>query len=108
MISKYIGETEKNLARVFGEAERAGAVLLFDEADALFGKRSEVKDAHDRFANAEVAYLLQRVETFDGLAVLASKSTLVPSLTLRRRFSIYRFPPVEIGAGQTNRERRAA
>ena len=68
VVSKYIGETEKNLRRVFDAAERAGAILLFDEADALFGKRSEVKDSHDRYANIEVSYLLQRMEAYRGLA----------------------------------------
>ena len=72
IVSKYIGETEKNLDIVFTEAERAGAVLLFDEADALFGKRSQVSDAHDRYANIEVAYLLQRIELFNGLAILTT------------------------------------
>jgi ATPase family associated with various cellular activities (AAA) len=72
VISKYIGETEKKLAQVFDGADRANCVLLFDEADALFGKRSEVRDAHDRYANQEVAYLLQRVERFEGLAILTS------------------------------------
>ena len=69
VISKYIGETEKNLASVFAAAESSGAALLFDEADALFGKRSEVKDAHDRYANIETAFMLQRLETFSGLAI---------------------------------------
>ena len=72
VVSKYIGETEKNLERVFRAAGDANAVLFFDEADALFGKRSEVKDAHDRYANIETSYLLQRMETFDGLAILAT------------------------------------
>ena len=72
VVDKYIGETEKNLDRIFAEADRVNGVLLFDEADALFGKRSEVKDAHDRYANVEVAYLLQRMESFDGLAVLTT------------------------------------
>ncbi|MBX7432787.1 ATP-binding protein [Mycobacterium sp. Y57] len=72
VVDKYIGETEKNLERIFTEASRVSAVLLFDEADAIFGKRSEVRDAHDRYANIESAYLLQRMETFDGLAVLAT------------------------------------
>lgn len=72
VVSKYIGETEKNLARIFEEAERSNAILFFDEADALFGKRSEVKDAHDRYANLEVAYLLQRVEEYEGITILAS------------------------------------
>ena len=72
IVSKYIGETEKNLRRVFDAAEASGAVLLFDEADALFGKRGEVKDAHDRYANLEVAYLLQRMESYRGLAILTT------------------------------------
>jgi hypothetical protein len=72
VVDKYIGETEKNLDRIFGEAERVNGVLFFDEADALFGKRSEVKDAHDRYANVETAFLLQRMESFDGIAILAT------------------------------------
>ncbi|CAM5443563.1 MULTISPECIES: ATP-binding protein [Streptomyces] len=72
VIDKYVGETEKNLERIFSEAAGINGVLLFDEADAVFGKRSEVKDAHDRYANVESAYLLQRMETFDGLAILAT------------------------------------
>ena len=72
VVSKYIGETEKNLRAVFDAAEASGAVLLFDEADALFGKRSEVKDSHDRYANIEVSYLLQRMECYSGLAILAT------------------------------------
>ncbi len=72
VVDKYIGETEKNLERVFSEAEGVSAILFFDEADALFGKRSEVSDARDRYANLEVSYLLQRMEQFDGLAILAS------------------------------------
>ncbi|MFJ2442353.1 ATP-binding protein [Streptomyces sp. NPDC087658] len=72
IVDKYVGETEKNLERVFTEADRTDAVLLFDEADAVFGKRSEVKDAHDRHANMESAYLLQRLESFDGIALLTT------------------------------------
>ena len=72
VVDKYVGETEKNLDRIFREAERIDGVLFFDEADALFGKRSEVRDAHDRYANIEVAYLLQRIEGFEGIAVLAT------------------------------------
>lgn len=72
VVSKYIGETEKNLSRIFQEAEDSNAVLFFDEADALFGKRSEVKDAHDRYANIEINYLLQRMEEFEGLVILAT------------------------------------
>ena len=72
VVSKYIGETEKNLERVLSAAERSNALLLFDEADALFGKRSEVSDAHDRYANIEIAFLLQRIEAFDGVLLLAT------------------------------------
>jgi SpoVK/Ycf46/Vps4 family AAA+-type ATPase len=72
VVSKYIGETEKNLERIFRAADRGDAVLLFDEADALFGKRSDTRDAHDRYANVEIAYLLQRLETYDGVAVLTT------------------------------------
>ncbi|HEY4329326.1 MAG TPA: ATP-binding protein, partial [Phycisphaerae bacterium] len=93
MVSKYIGETEKNLRKVFDAAEESGAILLFDEADALFGKRSEVKDSHDRYANIEVSYLLQRVEAYRGLAILTSnlKSALDPAFLRRLRFVI-QFP----------------
>lgn len=72
VVSKYIGETEKNLARIFEEAETSNAILFFDEADALFGKRSDVKDSHDRYANIEVGYLLQRMEEYEGVAILAT------------------------------------
>lgn len=72
VVSKYIGETEKNLQRIFAAAENANAVLFFDEADALFGKRSEVRDSHDRYANIEIAYLLQRMESYEGVAILAT------------------------------------
>ena len=72
VVSKYIGETEKNLSAIFQEAETSNAILFFDEADALFGKRSEVKDAHDRYANIEINYLLQRMEEFEGMVVLAT------------------------------------
>ena len=72
VVSKYIGETEKNLARIFAEAETGDAILFFDEADALFGKRSEVKDSHDRYANLEISYLLQRMEAYEGVAILAT------------------------------------
>jgi hypothetical protein len=95
VVSKYIGETEKNLRRVFDAAETGGVLLLFDEADALFGKRSEVKDSHDRYANIEVGYLLQRMESFQGIAVLTSnlKNTLDKSFQRRIRFFIdFPFP----------------
>lgn len=72
VVSKYIGETEKNIGRMFETATEEGAVLLFDEADALFGKRSEAKDSHDRYANLDVGYLLQKIEAFEGLAILTS------------------------------------
>ena len=90
VISKYIGETEKNLKRVFDAAECSGAVLFFDEADALFGKRSEVKDSHDRYANIEVSYLLQRMESYSGLAILATnmKGHLDAAFLRRLRFVI--------------------
>jgi ATPase family protein associated with various cellular activities (AAA)/winged helix domain-containing protein len=90
IVSKYIGETEKNLDVVFREAEDGGAVLLFDEADALFGKRSAVKEANDRYANIEVAYLLQRMEQFDGLAILTTNhpENIDPAFTRRLRFGI--------------------
>ena len=93
MVSKYIGETEKNLRRVFDTAESSGAILFFDEADALFGKRSEVKDSHDRYANIEVAYLLQRMESYAGLAILATNmKTTLDSAFLRRLRFIVNFP----------------
>ena len=72
VVSKYIGETEKNLDRIFTAAENANAILFFDEADALFGKRSEVRDAHDRYANIEIVYLLQKMEQYEGIAILAT------------------------------------
>ena len=98
MVSKYIGETEKNLEKVFTAAESAGALLLFDEADALFGKRSEVKDAHDRYANIEVGYLLQRIEAYDGLVVLTTnlKGSLDAAFLRRFRFVVpFPFPDAD-------------
>jgi hypothetical protein len=93
VVSKYIGETEKNLRRVFDAAEDGGAVLLFDEADALFGKRSEVKDSHDRYANIEVGFLLQRMEAYRGLAILTTnmKEALDQAFLRRIRF-VVQFP----------------
>src|SRR5579863_6134235 len=90
VVSKYIGETEKNLRRVFDAAEDGGVILFFDEADALFGKRSEVKDSHDRYANIEINYLLQRMESYRGLAVLATnmKSALDAAFLRRIRFVV--------------------
>jgi ATPase family associated with various cellular activities (AAA) len=95
VVSKYIGETEKNLRRLFDAAEAGGALLLFDEADALFGKRSEVKDSHDRYANIEINYLLQRMEGYRGLAILATnaKSALDTAFLRRLRFVVdFPFP----------------
>jgi hypothetical protein len=93
VVSKYIGETEKNLRRVFDAAEEGGAILLFDEADALFGKRSEVKDSHDRYANIEVSYLLQRMEAYRGLAILTTNmKEALDSAFLRRIRFIVQFP----------------
>ena len=96
VVSKYIGETEKNLAAVFAEAERSGVVLLFDEADALFGKRSDVRDSHDRYANVEVSYLLQRIEAFGGLAILTTNARQnIDEAFLRRLRYVVEFPPQE-------------
>jgi AAA+ superfamily predicted ATPase len=98
VVSKYIGETEKNLRRVFDAAEAGGAILLFDEADALFGKRSEVKDSHDRYANIEVGYLLQRMEAYRGLAILTTnlRSALDTAFLRRLRFVVnFPFPDAE-------------
>lgn len=93
VVSKYIGETEKNLSRVFDQAQSKNWILFFDEADALFGKRSETKDAHDRHANQEVSYLLQRIESFDGVAILASNHRENLDEAFMRRFeSIVYFP----------------
>ncbi|HEX2050248.1 MAG TPA: ATP-binding protein [Actinomycetota bacterium] len=95
VVSKYIGETEKNLKRVFDAAEGGGSILLFDEADALFGKRSEVKDSHDRYANIEVSYLLQRMEAYTGLAILTTnmKTALDKAFLRRIRFVVqFAFP----------------
>ncbi len=93
MVSKYIGETEKNLKKIFDAAEEGGGILFFDEADALFGKRSEVRDSHDRYANIEVGYLLQRMETYRGLAVLTTnmKDALDKAFLRRLRF-VVNFP----------------
>ncbi|PHN01253.1 ATP-binding protein [Flavilitoribacter nigricans] len=93
IVSKYIGETEKNLANLFAEAEQTNWILFFDEADALFGKRTDVRDAHDKYANQEVAYLLQRIEHYDGLVILASNfKSNIDEAFLRRFQSIIYFP----------------
>jgi len=102
VVSKYIGETEKNLRRIFDAAETGGAILLFDEADALFGKRTEVKDSHDRHANVEVSYLLQRMEAYQGLAILTTnlKGSLDQAFLRRIRF-VVSFPfPDATGRGE--------
>ena len=93
VVSKYIGETEKNLKQIFDAAEEGGVLLLFDEADALFGKRGDVKDSHDRYANIEVSYLLQRMEAYQGLAILTTnlKSSIDRAFQRRLRF-IVNFP----------------
>lgn len=93
VVSKYIGETEKNLARIFTEAETANAILFFDEADALFGKRSEVKDSHDRYANIEISYLLQQMESFEGVAILATnlRKNMDDAFVRRLAFTVH-FP----------------
>ena len=97
IVDKYIGETEKNLEKVFQQAESLNVVLFFDEADALFGRRSEVKDSHDRHANQEVAYLLQRMENFDGLTILATnlRGNLDPAFSRRMNFIIH-FPDPDV------------
>jgi SpoVK/Ycf46/Vps4 family AAA+-type ATPase len=93
IVSKYIGETEKNLARVFDLAEHKGWILFFDEADALFGSRTRIGDAHDRFANQEVSFLLQRVEDFSGVVVLASNlKSNIDDAFMRRFHSVVHFP----------------
>lgn len=93
VVNKYIGETEKNLKRIFDAAEEGGVILLFDEADALFGKRSDVKDSHDRYSNIEVSYLLQRMESYSGLAIMTTnmKKAIDKAFFRRIRFVI-RFP----------------
>src|SRR5207247_6142077 len=98
VVSKYIGETEKNLRKVFDEADASQAILFFDEADALFGKRSEVKDAHDRYANIEVGYLLQRMEEYEGIAILATnlRQNVDEAFVRRLRFIVeFPFPDEE-------------
>ena len=93
LVSKYIGETEKNLSAIFKQAEDKGWILFFDEADALFGKRSEVKDSHDRYANQDVAYLLQKMEAHNGLVILSSNmKNNIDDAFMRRLNSIINFP----------------
>lgn len=93
VVSKYIGETEKNLNRIFKDAKESSAILFFDEADALFGKRSEVRDSHDRYANVEINYLLQKMEEHEGIAILATiLRKNIDNAFLRRMHSIVDFP----------------
>jgi SpoVK/Ycf46/Vps4 family AAA+-type ATPase len=102
VVSKYIGETEKNLEQVFAAAQAGNAILFFDEADALFGKRSQAKDVHDRYANIEVAYLLQRLEEHDGMEFLASnlKSDIDAAFSRRLQYTVvFRFRTPVIGSG---------
>ena len=97
VVDKYIGETEKNLDRIFAESDDVNGVLLFDEADALFGQRSEVRDSHDRYANIEVAYLLQRMEAYEGIVILATnlRENMDEAFTRRIKFIIdFPFPDV--------------
>lgn len=99
VVSKYIGETEKNLAEVFDRAEAMGAVLFFDEADALFGGRSDEQDAHDRYANLEISYLLQRIELYRGLVILAAnQGTHMDPAFVRRFARVVNLP--EAGSGE--------
>ena len=95
IVSKYIGETEKNLRLVFATAAAHHAILFFDEADALFGKRTEIKDSHDRYASEEINYLLQQIETYDGLTIIAAKrkENIDPAFLRRLRFIIEFHPP---------------
>jgi SpoVK/Ycf46/Vps4 family AAA+-type ATPase len=102
VVSKYIGETEKNLARVFDAAETTDAVLLFDEADALFGKRTDVRDSHDRYANIEVDYLLQRIEEYEGTVILTTNLERNIDEAFRRRIH------VSVDFPTPDREARAA
>jgi hypothetical protein len=98
VVSKYIGETEKNLGKIFDEAQSSSAVLFFDEADSIFGKRSEVKDSHDRYANMEISYLLQRMEQYDGITILATnlRANMDEAFTRRMQFIVdFPFPDAE-------------
>jgi len=98
VVSKYIGETEKNLSRIFTEAETSNSILFFDEADALFGKRSEVKDSHDRYANIEIGYLLQRMEEYEGVVILATnfRKNMDEAFVRRLHFTVeFPFPNEE-------------
>jgi SpoVK/Ycf46/Vps4 family AAA+-type ATPase len=105
VVSKYIGETEKNLSRIFETAQKRGSVLFFDEADALLGKRSKVQDSHDRYANIEVGYLLSKVEAYRGLVILASnrKVDLDPQIMCRVKYLLEFSPPTPSPPSQSRR-----
>ncbi len=93
LVSKYAGETEKNLDRVFREAAKNNAIVLLDEADALFGKRTEIKDTHDRYANLEVTYLLRRIENYNGIVILSTRhSNTIDEALIRRMRYVVKFP----------------
>lgn len=101
VVSKYIGETEKNLSKIFDDASASGAILFFDEADAMFGKRSEISDSHDRYANLEVSYLLQRMEEYDGIVILASnlRNNMDDAFIRRLHFAVdFPFPEIQARA----------
>jgi SpoVK/Ycf46/Vps4 family AAA+-type ATPase len=114
VVSKYIGETEKNLDRVFDAVEGSGAILFFDEADALLGRRTGVRDSHDRYANMEISYLLERIENYAGLAILATnrRRNLDASFLSRFRFVVeFPSPSPRTGAaagGESARKKRTA
>jgi hypothetical protein len=104
VVSKYIGETEKNLRRVFNAAEKSGAILVFDEADALFGKRTDVNDSHDRYANIGINYLLQRIEEYAGLVILAVGNRSNVDKAFSRRFHfVISIPPRRKGRPRESR-----
>lgn len=105
VVSQYIGETEKNLTRVFETAQKKGWILFFDEADALFGKRGEVKDSHDRYANVETNYLLAKVENYRGLVILASnrKADIDPKVICRVKYLLEFSPPIPSPLSQPRR-----
>jgi len=106
VVSKYIGETEKNLEKIFKKAENKDWILFFDEADALFGKRTDVKDSHDRYANIEINYLVERIENYPGLVILATnKKTNLDNAFMRRLRYIVEFPsPTKKKKTKPNRE----
>ena len=106
VLNKYIGETAKNIDGILGEAAALGSVFFFDESDALFGRRGEVKDARDRYANLETSYLLQRIESYDGLVLLGTnvRDSIDPAFTRRMHF-VVEFPLPDHSAARRNRSR---